>query len=139
MGIVAALAAGAVLTSALTPHPDHQLARVETSAEDRLALVGEGVGYATSADLQEYEKFRGVSLWSSSNLDGGRCLILVSGESGFSDGNCTPGGLDPTVDLFVFDGGPVTPQTDLPAQSIVRFVLHGDRVQVWIDRATSST
>ncbi|MFG6502438.1 hypothetical protein [Microbacterium sp. P05] len=88
-------------------------------------------------DIQQFEPHRSLTLWASRTDVGQRCLVVEAGEYGTVGLSCTPRGLDPTVDLTVWEGMPEGIAGDLPTGSVVRFVLEGDHVQVW-ERAADS-
>lgn len=87
--------------------------------------------------LLKYESFHGVEVWVARSDLGSRCLLLLA-KASLLGINCTPGGLDPSIDLTMFGGREAILGPDLPNGSVVRFVSHDDQVDVWISVASES-
>lgn len=125
--------------------PDYvlELERVGADAEPKdphgtLNLLG-----LSKDGLRQYEDVSGLSVWSGVSRYGTACLLVAHpGQGlleGIGDARCFPDGLDPIVDLT---GCSPTPEAtecsssgvfgDLPTGSLVRFVLRGDRVDVYV-------
>lgn len=91
-----------------------------------------------SADeLRQYEDFRGLSVWGGESRDGMACLLVAHpGQGlleGIGDARCSPEGLD-TIAEVPLCSGCYAPGvfTGLPTGSLIRFVLKGDHVDVYV-------
>lgn len=80
--------------------------------------------------LVRYDDFDRARVWSADNEDGRKCLF-VAGELQWANG-CVAGELEPTVDIDVSEGTESVGFLGLPSGSLVRLVLRGDVVDVWI-------
>lgn len=87
--------------------------------------------------LLKYESFHGVEVWVAQSDLGSRCLLLLA-QASLLGISCTPGGLDPSIDLTMFGGREEMLGSGLSVGSVVRFVSHPDRVEVWISEAAES-
>lgn len=87
------------------------------------------------ARLQRFDEFRDLSVWSATGGSGVTCLLVGSDGRGAFHVGCTPAPLRPSLDLRV--GNTLRPEVvgDLPVGSVVRLVLHGDDVGVWVAEA----
>lgn len=130
--------------------PDYVLALESVGADadqpkdphDTLDLLG------LRADaLRQYEDFRGLSIWSGESRDGMDCLLVAHHTQGLLEGigdaQCSPEGIDTIADVPLCSGCEAPGVfTGLPTGSLIRFVLKGDHVDVYIyvraaDRAAS--
>lgn len=126
------------------PAPDYVLVeRVGADAEPKdphgtLNLLG-----LSKDGLRQYEDVSGLSVWSGVSRYGTACLLVAHpGQGlleGIGDARCFPDGLDPIVDLTGCSPTPAATECsgsgvfgDLPTGSLVRFVLKGDRVDVYV-------
>lgn len=109
---------------------------------DTLILLG-----LSADELRQYEDFRGLSVWSGESDYGTSCLLVahpVQGLlEGIGDAQCSPDGVDTIADVPLCEGcyaGGVF--GSLPVGSLIRFVLKGDHVDVYVyvraDRSASS-
>jgi len=121
------------------PAPDHVLALESAAAEpiDRhgtLDLLG-----LSSDELRQYEGFGGLWVWSGESRYGTTCLLVAHpGQGlleGIGDAQCSPDdGIDTVADIPLCSGC-TTPHglfTGLPTGSLIRFVLKGDHVDVYV-------
>lgn len=95
-------------------------------------------------ELGRYEDFRGLSVWSGKSRFGTVCLLVAHPGQGLREGigdeGCSPEGLDTIADLVnprndgsggvSYNSGGVF--ADLPTDSLIRFVLQGDHVDVYL-------
>lgn len=137
--IVAAIGALGLAASILSSsRGDVVLTAAQSSLQQRQDLVDEvdlaSIGMI-GARLQPFADFRDISVWSAVNSSGVTCLLVGSDREGDFQIACTPAPLQPSLDLRV--GDQVRPGLvgGLPAGSVVRLVLHGDDVGVWIAEA----
>jgi hypothetical protein len=122
--------------------PDHVLALqsvgaaadVPKDSHGTLDLLG-----LTPDKLGRYEDFRSLSVWSGESRFGTTCLLVARSDQGLREGigteGCFADGLDPVADLvhpenIGFSTGSVF--VGLPTGSLIRFVLKGDHVDVYM-------
>jgi hypothetical protein len=113
---------------------DITLAVVPTEADTGRAAGQEGFLNSYGVDLEsitQFEDYRALTAWSAPTDSGGRCLVVDAAEFGTIDVRCTPRGLDPIVDVMIWEGMPTGMMGGLPPGSVIRFVLEGDSVLVW--------
>ncbi|MFE1663662.1 hypothetical protein [Microbacterium sp. P02] len=144
----AVAAASVVLTAlalwglqAATDRPDALLAPIASTPAEREAVdvPGSLAGYRVDdAELQRYESYGRLRVWSGESADGRRCLLLETERYGVFNAGCVPVGLDPVVDFTVYEGMPAALRGDLPVGSVVRFVLVGTQVEVSAATATTT-
>lgn len=88
-------------------------------ALDRLGLRAD--------ELQRYESFTGLAVWSGASRFGTMCLLVAQPLQGVGEGlgaeGCAPYGADTLAELLVADSS---------AQRLLRFVLEDDHVDVWV-------
>jgi hypothetical protein len=126
-GAIVGLLVGLIVPALMAP---------QTVAQLRPASVGDAAfpfdWYVVDRDtLVKYENYGDVEVWTATNEQGIPCLFVSVGQEWLSTG-CAPGELDPTVDLNIFDGMPAATILDLPTGSVLRFILRGDVVGVWL-------
>lgn len=95
--------------------------------------------YPMDAELfQQYDDFRTLHVWSAADASGHRCLLISTpGLQRLGTAyTCTPPGLDPSYDFSIWPGLPEDVVGDLPRGSVIRFVLHDERVHVWLREGT---
>jgi hypothetical protein len=123
------------------PSPDYVLALKPVDAEvdvpkdphDTLNLLGLSPG-----DLQQYEDFETLNIWSGEPEPGVSCLLIAHPSQGLLEGigdaRCAPDGLDTIADIPVCSNctGPSGLFTSLPTGGLVRFVLSDDHVDVYV-------
>ncbi len=141
--VVSAIVAATVALAWVASHPfastgDVVLAPTKASAQERQDLIDEVDLFSfgmTGARLQSFAPFRQLSVWSAVNTAGMTCLLVRSQSDGVFHVGCTPSPLQPSLDLRV--GYDVRPELvdDLAPGSVVRLVLHGDDVGVWVAEA----
>lgn len=135
-GIAVLLVIGisATVTSLMAPRANYSMAPVATSDEDRAAFMRRSEGFQPMFDLeslQRYETYNGLTAWSAASDERGRCLVLEMEPYGVWGMSCTPAPLNPVIDLML-EGIPSEIAANLPSGSVVRFMLNGDRVDVWV-------
>jgi hypothetical protein len=89
-------------------------------------------------ELGRYEDFRGLGVWSGKSRHGTACLLVAHPGQGLREGigdeACSPEGLKTIAELM--NGGPAYSTGDvfagLPTGSLIRFVLNGDHVDVYL-------
>ena len=116
-----------------------------------LALEAEGTDVASPFDphdvlnllglrhgwLRQYEDFRGLRVWSGESRYGTTCLLIAHPlqglQEGIGDAQCSPDGIDTIADLTLCsECGTGGVFGDLPTGSLIRFVLKGDHVEVYM-------
>jgi hypothetical protein len=140
--IVAILAVVWGADALLRPLSDDVLAASRATAQERQDLIDE-VDLASfgmvGARLQPFAEYRDLSVWSAMSEAGLTCLLVRADGAGVFQVGCTPAPLEPSIDLTV--GLDVHPHLvgDLPLGSVVRFVLRGDDVDVWVAEPSAVT
>ena len=121
------------------PAPDYVLAeRVGADADEPKDPHGTLNLLGLSKDgLRQYEDFRGLSVWSGVSRYGTACLLVahpVQGLlEGIGDAQCSPDGLDTIGEVTLCSGCSASEVFGgLPTGSLIRFVLKGDRVDVYV-------
>lgn len=111
------------------------VAEVEEGIPPWLDTVDAREYFAAGEDVpfRPFDAFSGVRPWAITTAQGGQCLILVMSGAGGYDVGCGVGQLDAVADIRVsealLEGGDLT---DYPRGSMLRFVLRGERVEVWV-------
>ncbi|MBB2924088.1 hypothetical protein [Cellulomonas cellasea] len=122
------------------PAPDHVLELEGTGADvdepkdphGTLDLLG-----LSTTGLQEYEDFRGLSVWSGASRYDTDCLLVAHpGQGlleGIGDAQCSPDGVDTIADVPLCSGCSAPHVfAGMPTGSLIRFVLQGDHVDVYV-------
>jgi len=122
----ALIAVGAVVTMVFvvnSPWPDATLLRTgELPTVDVLAkIAGEPYFRVEGSTLRVHESFEGWNVFTGSNFYGAPCLVVISDDEMRID--CTPAPAEPIADTF-----PRSQSDD----RMVRFILNGDVVEVWV-------
>lgn len=142
VAVAAIIALGWAASALFTPRGDIVLAATQSTVQERQDLIDQidlaSFGMVGSR-LQPFADFRELSVWSATSSSGVTCLLVRSDSDGVFEVGCTPAPLQPSIDLRV--GEQVRPELvgDLAMDSVVRFVLRGDEVGVWIADAGGST
>lgn len=135
-GVAVGVAVTLGVTSLGERAPDETRRQIET-------LPLPSIGYSGQFDedsLRSYEQWNEVSLWTVERPDGATCLVVAGGREDdpagwFGDMKCTLDGLDPQIDITVWQGMGEMLGSDLPADSAIRFVARHGVVDVWVDAA----
>jgi len=134
--LAVALVASAIAWMSPRP-PDHVLALQSVGEkEDFVDVYGnlEWLGL-DSEGLRRYEDFRGFAVWSGMSRYGTECLLVSRPDEGLGAGGCAPEGLPTIADLQKYTGVIDEVFGDMPTGSLIRFVLNGDRVDVFLGEA----
>lgn len=130
---VVVLALGAAVITATASRPD--LTMTPSGAASR-PYFPESLEWLTSSigmqrdRLVPYEGFGRTLVWAGESDDGVRCL-LVTVDGGAVGYGCARDGVAPTADV-VIDDNRTEAFTGFAQRSTMRFVFHGDRVEVWV-------
>ncbi|GAA1991287.1 hypothetical protein [Microbacterium pumilum] len=127
---------GAALVALGSPRPDMTLPAVDTRPGSYVyPLVDRARDQLIDkSTLRTYERYRGIELWSAQSAVGNTCLLALERSSSRLLGTgCVPPGADPVVQIYDV---PIH-ATDrwhygLPTGTVVRFILSGDVVSVWL-------
>ncbi|KRA23835.1 hypothetical protein ASD65_04910 [Microbacterium sp. Root61] len=142
VAVAAIIALGWAASALFTPRGDIVLAATQSTAQERQDLIDQ-VDLASfgmvGSRLQPFADFRELSVWSATSPSGVTCLLVRSDSDGVFQVGCTPAPLQPSIDLRVGDQVRSALVGDLAIDSVVRFVLRGDEVGVWIADAGGST
>jgi hypothetical protein len=88
--------------------------------------------------LQSHGTYGELGVWTGTTRRGLTCLLITVGVS-IWDQSCVPDGIDPLVDVTVFEGDLAARELDLPHLSVIRFIAKGDVVEVWVSLAPEAT
>lgn len=120
--------------------PTEVLQPTDRSFDDMSDAAGQSFFAWDPATIQHYGPWHAVDVWTVTRTDGAHCLMITTasedGRQGtFMDARCVTDGLDPQLDLWMWEGMQSYTGTDLPAESNVRFVARGGVVDVWVQPA----
>jgi hypothetical protein len=79
-----------------------------------------------------YEPFRGLEVWSAETEEGSTCVVVTTGDGEWMTAGCAPGPLTPTADITFYQGMRQIDGLDLADGSVIRFLLRGEAMEVWI-------
>ncbi|MET0781986.1 MAG: hypothetical protein ABWZ16_10735 [Microbacterium sp.] len=132
---VLGLGIGLVAPGLLPPHPYAVLSAAPTDGRvPRFSTSGELVGSPT-----HYEKFHDLDVWSARTTEGAVCVLVVSADTTWRAAGCAPRPLDPVAEVSPYPVIRAIEGLDLPTGSLIRFILHEGRVQVWIDEGAEKS
>jgi len=137
-GVLAiALVLALAVTWIVQPRPDATLRLIETSVEDQVAQrFGQAFQEVDSSTLQAHEAYLGIEPFSGVNEQGFPCLAAINLEEGvFFDVNCTPPGVDPSIEIVVLANRDDILADEFPAGSIIRLTLRHDVMNVIVHPA----
>lgn len=134
---VAALLIGGIVwgsTQLAVPRSDVTLGRIPAGEEgQRFARQG----FLNAADVvieevQRFEAYEALQLWLILAQSGERCLVIEAERYGILGVNCTPPGLEPTIDIRIWRGMRTSVFGELPPGTFLRFVHADDSIHVWV-------
>lgn len=139
-GIAAVLVVTAVVSS-LAPRPDFVLQLQGPAGDDQeITDMSSSITWLglESDELLRFEDFRGFRVWSGPTRYGTDCLIISRVDQGLAALGCSPAGLATIADLQRYSGVTDDVFADMPTGSMIRFVLNGDRVDVFLGEAEAT-
>lgn len=91
----------------------------------------------TLDELRQFDDFRGLHVWSGESRYGTTCLLVAHPlqglQEGIGDAQCSPDGIDTIADLTLCSECYAAEVFgDLPTGSLIRFVLKGAHVDVYV-------
>lgn len=122
------LALGLVVPPLLPPHPTTTLQRV---AVEGAPLDFQMYGIPASSPVR-YESFHNLEVWSAQTAEGSTCIVVTTDAGEWIGAGCAPEPLDAIADVTFFAGMRPIDGLDLPEGSVVRFIVRGDVMEVWI-------
>ncbi|MFE1663660.1 hypothetical protein [Microbacterium sp. P02] len=139
--IAAVVLATGIALVATAPHGEALLVATPATGLERQQLVDavdlESFGLI-GARLQQYEDFRGLSVWSAATARGVTCLLVGSDAGRPMGATCAPSPLRPSYDYTISDDTPRGVSAGLPRGSVIRFTWDDQTVGVWIAEAAVS-
>jgi hypothetical protein len=123
------LAVGLAVPTLIPPHPVATL---------RPAPFIDGVEldfqmYGISADSPvRYEPFHGMEVWSATTEEGSSCVVVTTDNGEWMTAACAPQPLAATADIVFYQGMRQIDGLELSDGSVVRFILSGELMEVWI-------
>ncbi|MGC5171012.1 hypothetical protein ACLQ2Q_10195 [Microbacterium sp. DT81.1] len=140
-GGVAAVLLVAAVVSSLAPRPDFVL-QLQGPAGDEQEITDMNSSITwlglDPEQLLRFEDFRGFRVWSGPTQYGTDCLIISRVDQGLAALGCSPAGLATIADLQRYSGVTDEVFADMPTGSMIRFVLDGDRVEVFLGEAEAT-
>ncbi|HEX5729849.1 hypothetical protein, partial [Microbacterium sp.] len=128
---VVGLGIGLALPAVMPPHPEAVLRSVPLDGETiDFSMYGVDASPPT-----RYAPFRNLEVWSAETPGGSACVLVTTDDGDWVAAGCAPQQLEATADLTFYPGMREVEGFDLPDGSVVRFVLIGDSVEVWIASA----
>jgi len=128
---VVGVGVGLALPALMPPHPEAVLRSIPLDGETiDFSMYGVDASPPT-----RYAPFRNLEVWSAETPGGSACVLVTSGDGDWIAAGCAPQQLEATADLTFYPGMREVEGFDLPDGSVVRFVLRGDSVEVWIASA----
>ncbi|GAA3210680.1 hypothetical protein [Microbacterium terregens] len=134
--LVAAAAAagiglGLALPGAVPPHPQAVLRAIPL---DGATVDLDMFGAATTSPVR-YAPFHDLNVWSAQTDAGSTCVFVTTESGEWMAAGCAPEQLAPTADLTLYPSMFEVEGLELPDFSVVRFILRGAAVEVWIAEA----
>jgi hypothetical protein len=130
--IAGALAVGLVVgltaPSLLPPHPATTLQQVAVGGAP---LDFQMYGIPASSPVR-YEPFHNLEVWSAQTEKGSMCIVVTTDTGEWIGAGCAPEPLDAMADVTFFTGMRPVDGLELPEGSVLRFILRGDVMEVWI-------
>ncbi|MGZ8804233.1 MAG: hypothetical protein ACXWZG_02885, partial [Microbacterium sp.] len=130
LGVVAVvgLVVGLTVPGLAAPRPVEIL---HTAPLDGAELDFEMYGIQSDSPVR-YEPYRDLEVWSAQTEQGSTCIVVTTATSEWMAAGCAPEPLDPVADITFYTEMRDIDGLDLPPGSIVRFILRGDVMEVWI-------
>lgn len=126
---VLGLIVGIAVPSLAPPHPDAVLSPSPRSGGPALDY---GL-YRLQADTAiRYDSFHELHVWSAKNDQGSTCIVVTTASLEWMTATCAPMPLDPVADITFYPEMTRIDGLDLAEGSVVRFLLKGDVIEVWI-------
>jgi len=131
---------GAAIAAAVMSHPwrgPDQVLGVDPDPPDVLSADYDGYLEILGLDrdgLRAYESASEFTPWVGDLASGGRCMLIARGADGLYGAACAGDGLDPVLDLM-----PAMWGVPGASGSMIRFVAHGDTVEVWLSGPQPTT
>lgn len=123
------LGVGLAVPALTPPHPIAELRPAPFI--DGVELDFRMYGIAAESPVR-YEPYRGLEVWSAETEEGSTCVVVTTGDGEWMTAGCAPEPLTPTADITFYQGMRQIDGLDLADGSVVRFVLRGEAMEVWI-------
>ena len=122
------LAVGLAVPPLLPPHPATTLQQVPVEGAP---LDFQMYGIPASSPVR-YESFHNLEVWSAQTEKGSMCIVVTTDTGEWIGAGCAPQPLDAMADVTFFAGMRPINGLELPEGSVLRFILRGDVMEVWI-------
>jgi len=122
------LAVGFAVPPLLPPHPATTLQQVPVAGAP---LDFQMYGIPASSPVR-YEPFHDLQVWSAQTENGSTCIVVTTDTGEWTGAGCAPEPLDAMADVTFFAGMRPIDGLELPEGSVLRFLLRGDVMEVWI-------
>lgn len=128
VGIVVGIVVGLTVSALTSPQPARRLAQVPSEGAP---LDFQMYGMRAHSPVR-YQSFHDLEVWSARTDQGSTCIVVTTDEGEWMTAGCAPEPLHPTADVTFFSEMRPIDGIDLPPGSVLRFILRGDVLEVWI-------
>lgn len=126
--LVVGLFVGWAVPALLAPHP---VTTLQQAPIDGAPLDFQMYGIQAVAPVR-YQSFHDLEVWSARTEQGALCIVVTTDAGEWITAGCAPEPLKPTADVNFFAGMRPIDGLELPDGSVLRFVLNGAAMEVWI-------
>ncbi len=123
------LGVGLAMPALAPPHPVATLRQAPPA--DGVELDFDMYGIPAESPVR-YEPFRDLGVWSAVTEQGSTCVVITAGDEEWMAAGCAPAPLNPTADITYYPGMRGIEGLELSDGSVVRFILRGDVMEVWL-------
>jgi hypothetical protein len=123
------LGAGLAMPALTPPHPVATLRQAPPA--DGVELDFDMYGIPAESPMR-YEPFRDLEVWSAETEQGSTCVVITADDAEWMAAGCAPAPLNPTADITYYPGMRGIEGLELADGSVVRFILRGDVMEVWL-------
>lgn len=85
-----------------------------------------------AVSLVQYQTFHDLEVWSAETEQGSTCIVVTTDAAEWMTAGCAPAPLAPTADINFYTGMLAISGLEMPDGSVLRFILRGDVMEVWI-------
>jgi hypothetical protein len=124
VGVVIGLAMPALV-------PPHPATTLQQAPIDGAPLDFQMYGIQAVSPVR-YQSFHDLEVWSAQTEQGSTCIVVTSDAAEWMTAGCAPAPLDPTADINFYTGMRAIDGLEMPDGSVLRFILRGDVMEVWI-------
>jgi hypothetical protein len=126
---VIGLGAGLAAPALTSQHPVTTLRAVPLA--DGVVLDFRMYGIPAESPVR-YQAYHGLDVWSATTDEGSVCVVVTTGAGEWMAAGCAPEPLTATADISFSPGMRQIEGLELSDGSVVRFILRGEVMEVWI-------